>query len=171
MTSLPAEGSAVAERAAAPEVADIGAPFEGSASPAEHAWHSMRQLVLELHDKRAEVSAALGMSFTRVKMLRRLAHSPAAVPMRELAEALGTDAPYASVMVDGLQARGLVVRTPDPADRRVRLVAITAAGRDLAERADRLLDAPPAAMVALDDSDVRVLADVLAALVAASAAR
>src|SRR3954452_5468383 len=91
------------------------------------AWRSMRALVLDLHDRRAAVSEAIGMSYLRAKALRLLVPGP--MPMRDLCGALTTDASYTTVMVDDLEDRGLVVREVNPADRRSRLVRITDAGR------------------------------------------
>lgn len=48
-----------------------------------------------------------------------------------LAEAIGADKTRIIRTLDELQQRGLIDRQPDPDDRRVRLLAITAAGRDL----------------------------------------
>lgn len=123
--------------------------------PARSAWRALRALVLERNDRRAEVSADLGMSFIRVKALRRLASGPAT--MRELAASLAVDAPYTTVVVDDLESRGLVERKPDPDDRRRRMVAATALGRRLAKRAGRLLDEPPAALAALPAEDLKQL--------------
>lgn len=49
----------------------------------------------------------------------------------ELAAATGRDKTRLIPILDRLEARGLLRRTPDPADRRNRIVALTAAGRDL----------------------------------------
>ncbi len=50
---------------------------------------------------------------------------------RELAEFLRLDPSQVVALVDDLQARGLVARAPDPADRRANVVTATAAGRAL----------------------------------------
>jgi DNA-binding MarR family transcriptional regulator len=55
-------------------------------------------------------------------------------PMRTqaaLAKAIGADKTRIIGVLDDLQERGLIEREPDPADRRVRLLALTAAGRRL----------------------------------------
>lgn len=49
----------------------------------------------------------------------------------ELAAATGRDKTRLIPILDRLEARGLLRRTPDPADRRNRVVALTAAGREL----------------------------------------
>lgn len=55
-------------------------------------------------------------------------------PMRSqavLAQAIGADKTRIIRTLDDLQDRGYIERTPDPDDRRVRLLSITAAGRRL----------------------------------------
>ena len=49
----------------------------------------------------------------------------------ELAAASGRDKTRLIPILDRLEARGLLRRTPDPADRRNRVVALTTAGREL----------------------------------------
>jgi DNA-binding MarR family transcriptional regulator len=120
--------------------------------PTRRAWHAMRTFVLERNDRRSEVAGRLGMSYIRIKALGHLARAP--MTMRELADGLAVDAPYATVVVDDLEGRGLVERRPDPHDRRRRIVAVTAAGRRLARQADELLDEPPAALGALAAADL-----------------
>ena len=122
---------------------------------ARRAWRAMSQIALD-HDRKVAVSEALGLSWTRVLVLRRLAAQPHT--LRALAERLAVDPPYVTVMVDDLEERGLVHRMPHPEDRRAKLVELTAAGRATAARADAILDEPPAA---LHDSPAEDLAAVL----------
>jgi DNA-binding MarR family transcriptional regulator len=49
----------------------------------------------------------------------------------ELAAGVGRDKTRLIPILDRLEARGLLRRTPDPADRRNRVVALTPAGREL----------------------------------------
>lgn len=126
---------------------------------AEAAWAAMRRLVLD-HDRRRDVAAALGLPFSRVRALGRLADGPAVVGA--LAEALGTDKPHASVIVADLEARGLATRAPHPRDGRAKVVTLTAEGRRAASHAATLLGTPPPALRALDDRDLATLAELLA---------
>ncbi len=65
-------------------------------------------------------------------------HRCGPVPVGTLAEVEQVSAPTATKVVGRLHAAGLVDRQPDPADRRVSLVALTPAGeRLLAEIRDR----------------------------------
>lgn len=123
------------------------------------AWRAMRAMVLD-NDRRREVCDALGMSFVRAKALLCLDDEP--LSMAELAGALAIDAPYATVVVDDLEARGLVRRRPHPSDRRAKLVAATPAGSEAAARARAILEAPPDALLRLDPADLRTLGRLLA---------
>jgi len=126
-------------------------------------WLLMSDLVLD-HQRRREVSEALGMSFGRARALRRLARRP--MSMGELAAALGIDPPNATVVVDDLEAQKLVRRKPHPTDRRAKVVEATRKGKDVARRADTILGTPPAALSALGPEDLdalrRILKDVTA---------
>jgi DNA-binding MarR family transcriptional regulator len=121
---------------------------------AGRAWRAMSALVLD-QDRRAAVSEELGLSFARVRALRRLATQPHT--LRALAERLAADPPYVTLMVDDLEQRGLVHRMPHPQDRRAKLVELTAAGRAAAARAEAILDEPPAALRALPAKDLAAL--------------
>ncbi|MFE1177473.1 MarR family winged helix-turn-helix transcriptional regulator [Streptomyces sp. NPDC058773] len=70
-----------------------------------------------------------------------------------LAEAIGADKTRIIAVLDDLEARGLIVRQPDPGDRRVRLLSLTAEGR-------RLRDA---AQTAIQEGEERLLARLPAA--------
>jgi DNA-binding MarR family transcriptional regulator len=105
------------------------------------------------------------MSFARIKALRRLAWKP--MTGRQLADALGTDPPHVSVIVDELEEKGLVERTPHPTDRRAKIVTVTATGRRAAEKANRMLGQPPAALRALPAQELAALDRIVASLLAA----
>jgi DNA-binding MarR family transcriptional regulator len=125
---------------------------------ARRAWRAMSDMVLD-HDRKVEVSEALGLSFARVRALRALAAR--ADTLRALADRLAADPPYVTLIVDDLEERGLVARTPHPEDRRAKLVALTAAGRAAAARAEAILDEPPAALRDLPARDLAALVRVL----------
>ena len=125
---------------------------------ARRAWSAMSDLVLD-HDRKVAVSEALDLSWTRSLALRRLAAEP--LTLRALAERLAADPPYVTLMVDDLEKRGLVQRMPHPEDRRAKLVHLTAAGRSAAERADAILDEPPAALRDVPAEDLAALLRVL----------
>jgi DNA-binding MarR family transcriptional regulator len=127
----------------------------------EEIWGVMTDLVLD-NMRRREVSDALGMSFGRARAIRRLAREP--MSMSELAAALDIDPPNATVLVDDLEAQGLVRRRPHRTDRRAKVVEATRRGKTLARRADDILATPPAALSALPGDDLKALQRILARL-------
>ncbi|HTR69545.1 MAG TPA: MarR family transcriptional regulator [Mycobacteriales bacterium] len=124
----------------------------------DEAWVLLRNLVLD-NERRRQVSDAVGMSFGRIKALRRIAAG--SMTMGELAATLGTDPPYLTVVVDDLEVQGLVERRPHPTDRRAKLVVATRKGKDLARRAEAILGEVPPGMSALDDDELGDLLRIL----------
>jgi len=117
-------------------------------------WTLMSDLVLD-HQRRRQVSEAVGLSFSRTRAVRRVADEP--MSMGELAAALGIDRPNATVLVDDLEAQGLVRRRPHPTDRRAKMVEATRKGKSVARRANEILSTPPAALSALSAVDLEAL--------------
>jgi DNA-binding MarR family transcriptional regulator len=66
--------------------------------------------------------------------MRKLLDGP--LPMGSVAEVLSCDASTLTGIADRLEERGLIQRQIDPTDRRVKLLALTAAGRDLVTSID-----------------------------------
>ncbi|SEF49042.1 DNA-binding transcriptional regulator, MarR family [Thermomonospora echinospora] len=82
-------------------------------------------------------------------------------PMRKLADVMACDASNVTGIVDGLERRGLVLRQPDPHDRRVKLVVLTDEGHRR-RQALRTHSAEAAAQVfGLPPDDQRALRDLL----------
>ncbi|MDX6202484.1 MAG: hypothetical protein QOJ83_1984 [Frankiales bacterium] len=129
---------------------------------ATRVWTGLRSVLLDLEDRKREVSQALDMSFVRAKALRRLATSP--LSMRALAHELSTDAPYTTIVVDDLERRGLVTRTVNPDDKRTKVVTATSAGLAVAATAQEILDRPPAALLSLPARDLAALDRIVAVL-------
>nr|WP_090274482.1 MarR family transcriptional regulator [Mycolicibacterium komanii]CRL67399.1 transcriptional regulator [Mycolicibacterium komanii] len=132
-------------------------------SVADEAWRAMAAFVIENHDswKRAVVEQS-GLPFSRVRILRRLSRRPMTV--KELAHAATIDAPAATVAVNDLEARGLVVRKVDPENRRCKRVSLTDAGRAMVSKIDAIDDPAPEVMTALDEHDLEALRRILAKL-------
>ncbi|QWF83808.1 MarR family winged helix-turn-helix transcriptional regulator [Amycolatopsis sp. CA-230715] len=82
--------------------------------------------------------------------------------MSELAELLLCDASNVTQIVGRLEARGLVSRTPDPADRRVKQVAITPDGRRLRRAVAKSFTFPRERVARLDDEEQEQLGHLLA---------
>jgi len=124
-------------------------------------WTLMSDLVLD-HQRRREVSEAVGLSFARTRAVRRVADKP--MSMGDLAATLGIDRPNATALVDDLEAQGLVRRRPHPTDRRTKMVEATRKGKSIARRANEILGAPPEALTALSTEDLEALRRVLASI-------
>ena len=111
------------------------------------------------HERRREAADALGMSFARVRAVRRIAQRP--MSMRELAAVLDIDPANATPVVDDLESLGLVRRRPHPADRRAKLVEATPKGRQAARKADGILLTPPPGLAALSPGELETLRQLL----------
>ena len=125
---------------------------------AREVWAMLCELVLE-NVRRREVSETLGLSFSRIRAIRRITRQP--MSMGELARALDIDPPNATTMVDELESLGLAKRRPHPTDRRAKVVEATRKGAQIARRADEILSTPPAAMSDLDPKDIDELRRIL----------
>lgn len=133
-------------------------------SDAERAWRVLVELVMETRGEwRRKVADATGLPFSRVRALWRLERGPRT--LRELADDMGVDAPATTVLIDALEARGLVKREPHPTDRRAKQVSLTAAGRRMLDVVDRLTDEPPATLAQLGAAELRQFRKTLERLV------
>jgi DNA-binding MarR family transcriptional regulator len=128
-------------------------------SAIREAWHAMTDLVLD-NQRRREVTETTGLSFGKMRALRRITARP--MSMRELAALLGMDPPNLTTVVDDLERSGLVERQAHPTDRRVKLVAATPKGAELAQQAQEILDRPPAGLIDLPFTELETLVQILA---------
>lgn len=130
---------------------------------ADDVWRRMAAVVHQNRDgwKRAVIEQS-GLPFSRIRVLKRLASEPMTV--KRVAEAAAMDAPAATVAVNDLEERGLVVRQTDPGDRRSKTVSLTARGRELLARIDAVEDPAPPVVAALRETDLVALQDLLAKL-------
>lgn len=133
-------------------------PNDESSETAREAWALMTELVVN-NERRRQVAEALGMSFTRSRAVRRVAHRP--MPMGELAATLGMDPPNVTTLVDALEKQGYVQRKPHPTDRRAKIVEATQRGKALAKQADDILLTPPDGVSGLSESELELLRSIL----------
>ena len=84
--------------------------------------------------------------------------------VKQVAVAATMDAPAATVAVNDLEDRGLVVRTPEPTNRRCKMVSLTNAGRDMVRTIDATDDPAPEILSGLDGVELRKLQAILAKL-------
>ena len=84
-----------------------------------------------MHAMKAHVAGLAATLDLTPSQLAALSHLDEPQSQRELAESLHFDASNITDIVDRLEARGLVVRTVDPNDRRVRRIVRTPEGEEL----------------------------------------
>lgn len=81
----------------------------------------------------------------------------------KLAESLGIDRTVMTYLLDELESAGLVVRRPDPQDRRARLIDLTDAGRRVHDdTVARLAEVERGVLGALDADEARTFRTLLA---------
>lgn len=95
---------------------------------------ALRALVQVLRTGATEATRRTGLSGAQLYVLSKLADAPAP-SVNALARRVHAHQSSVSVVVERLARRGLVRRTPDPADRRRRTIELTAKGRLLLRRA------------------------------------
>ncbi|MEV7172478.1 MarR family transcriptional regulator [Streptomyces sp. NPDC093224] len=102
----------------------------------------------------AAAAAQHGLTSTQARVLAQL---DGPVPMRGLAALLVCDASNVTGIVDRLEARGLVRREPSPADRRVKNVVATEAGRQVIRVVREEMQAIHGALDTLDEDESATL--------------
>jgi DNA-binding MarR family transcriptional regulator len=131
---------------------------EDATATAREVWAIMSDLVLD-NERRREVSDALGLSFARVRAVRRIAQRP--MSMKEIAAVLNIDPANATPVVDDLESLGLVRRRPHPTDRRAKLIEVTRKGEQAARKANDILFTPPSGLAALSPGELETLRQLL----------
>jgi DNA-binding MarR family transcriptional regulator len=137
--------------------------IQSNAERAVRVWSALYDYV-NAHDRRRELQAALGLGggFGRVKVLLHLEKGP--MTLRDIADANGLDAPYATVICDKLVEKGFVIRTQHPDDNRRKLVSLTEKGDGTARLARQIIGEPPQSLTALSPSDLATLDGLLSRL-------
>lgn len=111
---------------------------------------------------RRAVVERTGLPFSRIRILNRLARRPMSV--KQIAQAATIDAPAATVAVNDLESRGLVIRETDPANRRCKMVSLTDAGRDMVQTIHTTDDPAPDVFAGLDEAELKKLRAILGKL-------
>jgi DNA-binding MarR family transcriptional regulator len=131
------------------------------ADPATQAWKALLKFIAAERPPRfPAVAHEFDLSVQQMKLLQALAPD-IELPMSALAEELHCDASNVTGIVDRLEERGLIERRADPADRRVRRLALTDAGARLRARMLDRLHEPPPQMSRLSRAEQRALRDLL----------
>jgi DNA-binding MarR family transcriptional regulator len=116
-------------------------------------------VVARYHQEYDAVAGEYQLTGAQARVLGLLAREP--LPMRRIAEQLQCEPSNVTGIVDRLEARGLVERQPDPADRRVKLAAATDAGRTTADHLRSGLNFAREPLAALSTRDRTTLRDLL----------
>jgi DNA-binding MarR family transcriptional regulator len=95
----------------------------------------------------------------QARVLALLSAGP--MPMRQIAQRLKCEPSNVTGIVDRLEARGLAERRADPADRRVKLAAATAAGSETAAELRDSLDFAREPLAGLSVLERTLLRDLL----------
>lgn len=103
-----------------------------------------------------------GITFSRYEALVLLVHSQGgALPLSKIGERLQVHATSVTNVIDRLEAAGLVRREPNPRDGRGTLAVITAAGREVADKATAEFNAGCFGMSVLPRADLDRLFQIL----------
>jgi DNA-binding MarR family transcriptional regulator len=130
---------------------------------ADEVWRAMAAVVFDNRDAwRRDVIETTGLPFSRVRVLRRLARR--SMTAKEIAHAASMDAPATSVAVSDLEDRGLVVRQPDPTNRRCKVISLTDEGHEVVASIDGIDDPAPPPFAALSNSELQTLHAILTKL-------
>ncbi|WP_051510239.1 MarR family winged helix-turn-helix transcriptional regulator [Intrasporangium oryzae] len=107
----------------------------------------------------------LGVTFARYEVLMLLWFSKrGSLPMKVIGSRLQVHPTSVTNAVDRLEDAGLVTRRSHPEDRRAVLVSLTPSGRELAERATKVLNAEVFERPELSSEDLGALVDVITRL-------
>jgi DNA-binding MarR family transcriptional regulator len=105
-----------------------------------------------------KVAAESGLTMAEAGALRRL---DGPVSMRMVADAMGCDASYITLLTDRFESLGLVDRVPDDRDRRVKQLVLTAKGRRVKNSLTERVLATSPALVPLNATDRAQFLDLL----------
>lgn len=123
-------------------------------------WRMLMGVVLDQRWRWSEVATDLGISQAGLRAL--LAIEPAHPrPQRDLAKSMNCDPSYVTAMIDDLERAGYATRQPAPGDRRIKTVALTAAGSSALRAARDGLLSPPSQLTRLSPAQQRSLAGLL----------
>jgi DNA-binding MarR family transcriptional regulator len=120
------------------------APHAGSSAVlgplAGHIGYALRRAQLSVFDKVIRGFAELDLRPAQFSVLTVVGHRPG-LRQSEVAATLGIQRANFVALIDGLEKRGLAVRTPDPADRRCHALQLTAEGERVLAQANAMAEA------------------------------
>ncbi|KUN28753.1 MarR family transcriptional regulator [Streptomyces antibioticus] len=116
-------------------------------------------VVARFYEDYEEAAGDHALTGAQARLLSLLSLEP--LPMRKLAQKLKCEPSNVTGIVDRLETRGLVERRPDPADRRVKVAAVTEEGREVARSLREELRFARAPLAGLSDEERESLRDLL----------
>lgn len=120
--------------------------------------HRLRRV---LNTRLSRQPGVVGLSGPRLRLLLAVEEA-GQVHMGDLAEDLGVTARTVTTLVDALEREGLLVRLPDPTDRRATLLALTDKAQTQFEQVRRIqMDLGEEFVAPLDQEQRRLLLDLL----------
>jgi DNA-binding MarR family transcriptional regulator len=118
-------------------------------------WKALFDFIIATRAQREEVLGHHGLTPNDSRALSSL--DARGKTMQSLAREWVCDPSNATWVVDRLEKRGLAERRPLPGDRRVRLVALTRAGRSTRDALLQEMYRPPPELLRLERADLEVL--------------
>ncbi|MGC5035291.1 MULTISPECIES: MarR family winged helix-turn-helix transcriptional regulator [unclassified Streptomyces] len=122
------------------------------------------EVVARFHEDYESAAAEHALTGAQARLLSLLCLEP--LPMRRLAQRLKCEPSNVTGIVDRLEARGLVERQPDPADRRVKVAAATEEGRRVARSLRESLRFAREPLAGLSEEERLALRDALRGMLA-----
>ncbi len=128
--------------------------------PTCDAWQLLVQFYFTQKSNLPSLAAELELSPAQCHVLH-LIEPGQPMPMGRLAETLACDASNVTGLVDRLESRGLVRRTPSPSDRRVKVLDLTPTGVRLRAALVSRMTTPPPTLQKLSGREQQVLVRIL----------
>jgi DNA-binding MarR family transcriptional regulator len=128
---------------------------------------AMAELVAAMITRAENIAQQYGVPIFFLKALHRL---DCPMAMKELGLRMGCDPSFVTNVADQLEKRGLATRESDPADRRVRRIALTPAGVELKERIENEILSGMPWRHALDNDERALLLGLIRKLLAVAKA-
>ena len=128
------------------------------------AWEAMGELFMLQRPRMMALCRELDLFPPQLMVLKALDRPR---PMSEVAATLACDSSNLTGITDRLEERGLVRRSADEKDRRVKLLVLTDEGKRVRRKVVGRLRQPPAAIDALSDRDLVTLERLLGKALAA----
>ncbi|WP_420037874.1 MarR family winged helix-turn-helix transcriptional regulator [Streptomyces sp. cg28] len=116
-------------------------------------------VVARYHQEYEDAAARHRLTGAQARVLSLLTLDP--LPMRQIAQRLKCEPSNITGIVDRLEARGLVERQPSPGDRRVKVAAPTAEGREVVRGLRDSLDFAREPLAELSREERTALRDML----------